>query len=122
MVRVRASKTRRLEFESLRSCMELQDWNLECALREHPQFWSLSDVETVALAVDNSDEKDEPDYTWILKLKGGQWLAVRGWHDYTGWDCQSGLTTEKYASESDAFRTLVDWERDVMEKQAAKPQ
>ncbi len=73
--------------------------------------WGFKDLEEVAL--DIRSDSDEPSFTWILKL-AGRWAAVRGWHDYTGWDCQSGLRTEWYESKEAAFRTLVDWERDVI--------
>lgn len=96
--------------------------SLECALTYNPQGWGISDIESVALAIDNSHEKDEPDYTWILGMKSGEWYAVRGWHDYTGWDCQSGLSTEKYKTREEAFATLVDWERDIVEKNAVVAQ
>lgn len=89
------------------------DEDLLSGLREHPQSWGPRDIAEVALAID--DGNDEPNFTWILRLTDGRWAAVRGWHDYTGWDCQSGLRTEWYATKDEAFRTLVDWERSAME-------
>lgn len=100
----------------------MEDYNLHSALANNGQDWVLDDVASIALSIDNSDEKDEPDYTWILEMKTGEWFAVRGWHDYTGWDCQSGLRTEKYKTKEEAFATLVDWERDIVEKNAAVAQ
>ena len=85
------------------------------ALSHHPQDWQVHDLEELVVDIDNGS--DEPSFTWVLKA-GGQWMAVRGWHDYTGWDCQSGLRTEKYATKEDALRTLVDWEREAIEQQA----
>jgi hypothetical protein len=37
-----------------------------------------------------SDGSDEPSFAWIVELKDGRFVAVEGWHDCTGWDCQSG--------------------------------
>lgn len=91
------------------------DYNLQTGLAYNPQPWSLVNLAEIALAID--DGNDEPQYTWIVRLMDGRWAAVRGWHDYTwpwldcGWDCQSGLRTEWYATKDDAMRTLVDWER-----------
>lgn len=85
------------------------DEDLDTALSHHPQPWGFLDLAEVALAIDNGS--DEPNFTWVVRLIDGRWAAVRGWHDYTGWDCQSGLKTEWYATKDDAFRTLVDWER-----------
>lgn len=78
----------------------------------HPQEWGFRELEEIAL--DINDGSDETNYTWILKI-AGRWAAVRGWHDYTGWDCQSALKTEWYESKDAAFRTLVDWERELIE-------
>lgn len=104
------------------SAVLMEDYTLETALRYNSQAWGMDDVASIALAIDNSHEKDEPDYTWILEMKSGEWFAARGWHDYTGWDCQSGLTTEKYKTKEEAFATLVDWERDIVEKNAVVAQ
>ncbi len=76
--------------------------------------WTFKDLKTVALDID--DGNDETSYTWIVEMMDGRWAAIRGWHDYTGWDCRSGLTTEWYKTKEDAFRTLVDWERDEVDK------
>jgi len=90
---------------------------LDTALEHHPQKWGLRDL--VALPVVINDGNDEPHFTWVVGLADGRWAAVRGWHDYTGWDCQSDLLTEWYPSEDAAMRTLVDWERDAVEREAA---
>lgn len=36
-------------------------------------------------------ENDELDWWWILKLDTRKYLLLRGWCDYTGWDCRSGI-------------------------------
>lgn len=83
------------------------------AYSHHPQEWKFHEVREVSLSLDSGE--DEPSFTWIVGLADGRWLAVRGWHDYTGWDCRSALTTETYATEEAAFRTLVDWEREQLQ-------
>ena len=40
---------------------------------------------------------DEPTFARLVKLKDGRFAAVSGWHDYTGWDCQSGVTVDHVA-------------------------
>lgn len=87
---------------------------LPTALTYNPQDWTLWDVAALPVAID--DGTDEPNYTYVVGLKDGRWAAVRGWHDYTGWDCKSDLCTEWYATKDDAIRTLVDWERTEVER------
>lgn len=94
------------------------DESLLSGLAHHPQGWEPRDIAALPVAIDNGS--DEPSFTWVLQLVDGRWAAVRGWHDYTGWDCQSGLRTEWYATEDDAMRTLVDWERDAVDAARAK--
>lgn len=84
-------------------------FSLNVGLSYHPQEWSLRDLVSLPVGVD--DGSDEPNFTWVVGLKDGRWAAVRGWHDYTGWDCQSGMRTEWYPTKDAALATLVDWER-----------
>jgi len=90
------------------------------------QPWDFTDIVKVPLSI--NDGSDETNFTWIIKfekpqdqgpkaIKGQEkylWAVVRGGHDYTGWDCQSGIYTEWYATKDDCFATLVDWEREVI--------
>ena len=63
---------------------------------------SLDDVE----AIDKSwtSGGDEPDWVWLLCLKDGRFATAKAWHDYTGWDCQSDLTTSVHATREEAIR------------------
>jgi hypothetical protein len=91
-------------------------YQLRSGYESNPQKdWSLDDIAYVDLEL--CDGSDEPNFTWIVRLKSNTWLAVRGWHDFTGWDCQSGLSAERYKTKKDAMRTLVDWERVILEGQ-----
>ena len=47
--------------------------------------------ETVEILWSWTDGQDEPHYSWLVKFKDGRFALVEGWHDYTGWDCQSGV-------------------------------
>jgi hypothetical protein len=59
-----------------------------------------------------SDGDDEPSFCWLLEMKDGQWGAAAGWHDYTGWDCQSGFRLDLYPTREDAIRLgLTDEQR-----------
>ena len=45
-------------------------------------------------------------WEWDVTLRDGRRFHVKGWHDYTGWDCQSGaeyievVSAEGYARSS----------------------
>ncbi len=120
--------------------MPLEDLHLDdlsYGFSNHTQPITLDDIERVTLGI--SDDSDEPNFTWVVKLRegsysppggvfrwkvgrktltatAGPWAALRGWHDYTGWDCVSGLTIEFYPTEEAALNTLVEWERDEVER------
>jgi len=44
------------------------------------------------------------DFAGVGRLKDGRWFGWEGWHDSTGWDCQSGATFVITDSQEDAFR------------------
>jgi hypothetical protein len=55
------------------------------------------------------------EFAWLLKLKNSKWATVLGWHDYTGWDCQSGLEMKTFDTKWDAIRFgLTANARDLM--------
>lgn len=35
---------------------------------------------------------DGDDWLWLVRLSNGHHWWLRGWCDYTGWDCRSGVT------------------------------
>lgn len=37
-------------------------------------------------------DSGEPTFFALVELTGERWAAVEGWHDFTGWDCQAGVT------------------------------
>ena len=40
-------------------------------------------------------ERDAGDWIWRVTLSNGEVWTVTGWCDYTGWDCQSGVSWTK---------------------------
>lgn len=63
------------------------NWRAAC---EHNDFHGLFE-QTDEVVYEWNDGTDEPRYAFIVRLKTGEFLVAEGWHDYTGWDCQSGL-------------------------------
>ena len=53
---------------------------------------------------------DEDHWFWVIELKDGAFLLTNAWCDYTGWDCQSGGTSE--ATESAEAAALLAPEDD----------
>lgn len=39
-------------------------------------------------------ENDEYNWWWILSLNNNSYVLLSAWCDFTGWDCQSDITTE----------------------------
>lgn len=58
----------------------------------------------------NADTEGYGDYAFIVRLKTGEFVTAEGWHDYTGWDCQSGMEV------CGVFATLDQAMRQVSEK------
>ncbi len=54
------------------------------------ETFSEEDIRDICAEVPG--ENDELHWWWVLKLTDGRFVLVEGWCDYTGWDCQSGIT------------------------------
>lgn len=67
-----------------------------------PQPITMDDVADVEAYW--TDGNDEPEFAWLLRLGDGRYAAGSGGHDYTGWDCQSGLVLTVYATRDEAIR------------------
>ena len=72
---------------------------LGMALEYNPQGESgptFADVSRVLAFWSNKeppwDTMGDADFVWLVEFHNGDRGAYYGWHDYTGWDCQSGLT------------------------------
>jgi hypothetical protein len=55
-----------------------------------PDKFSPKQIEEIVAEIPG--ENDEFNWWWLLKLENDKYILVSGWCDYTGWDCQSGIT------------------------------
>lgn len=62
--------------------------DLFSALTYNPQDFAADDVAAIHANVEGDDEKP---YFWLAEVRGRGFVVLRGWHDFTGWDCQSDL-------------------------------
>lgn len=69
------------------------------SLNENDDLWraldnngtnTFSREEIKSIVAEVPGQNDELDWWWILKLDARKYLLLRGWCDYTGWDCCSG--------------------------------
>lgn len=68
----------------------------------HPGPFAFGDIEhCVTVKADSPPDEalGEGDYVWDVTLKNGERYRVEGWHDFTGWDCQSGAEYHRIVSE-----------------------
>jgi hypothetical protein len=86
------------------------DWDLEACLENNPQeTFDIPDIEKVLAVYEG--ENNGADWHWVLELKQpvdqkvnddpdntlhirGKYVYLNGWCDYTGWDCQSGASSQ----------------------------
>lgn len=55
-----------------------------------PSHFQIDEVESIEAEVPGAN--DELSWWWILRLVNDRYILVSGSCDYTGWDCQSGIT------------------------------
>lgn len=69
-------------------------------LDSHPGPFAMSDVENVLVTRTDADPNayDERAWEWEVTLKDGRKFHVEGWHDYSGWDCRSGMEYREVVS------------------------
>ena len=77
-------------------------YDLGAGFRYHGAPVAIDDVAEVV--AEWKQDSDEPDFAWLLRLKDGRFAAATGWHDYTGWDCQSGFELRVFATKEEAIR------------------
>lgn len=78
------------------------------------QIWNVSEPEREGSEVLHSWKSDhcEPNFAGIVKTADGKVWSFSAWHDYTGWDCQSGLEWfGPYDNKVDAVKELGVEER-----------
>jgi hypothetical protein len=82
------------------------DWDLWACLSENPQDFTVDDIaQTLAVF---EGENEEEDWRWILRLNDGQFVALQGGCDYTGWDCQSSASSTRYPTIAEALGHFKD--------------
>lgn len=71
---------------------EITDMDLISALQENPQDgFAIEDITQILAVIEG--ERDGPNWIWIVALSNGKFVYLEGGCDYTGWDCQSGLSS-----------------------------
>lgn len=63
------------------------------AVENNPQYYEIDDIEGIVAEVPGAN--DEIEWHWILKHKDGRYIYAVGGCDYTGWDCQSSLSSSQ---------------------------
>lgn len=84
--------------ELSRGWLEL-GYGLECNPGSLP--FAMVDVADVVVTAADSEHPmsmGDASWEWEVTLKDGREYHVEGWHDYTGWDCQSGLAATEVVS------------------------
>ena len=68
--------------------------DLWTALDIHPpKAFNTDDI--VQIIAEVPGENDEFSWWWLLRLTNHKFALVSAWCDFTGWDCQSGVTVEE---------------------------
>lgn len=88
--------------------------DLEYAVSNNPGIINLTNVKGIVAQVPGHNGEDS--WYWILALRNGQFQAVTGSCDYTGWDCQSGIeliATTTTALKACSFTFENDYGREI---------
>lgn len=67
------------------------DYDLYAAIEYNTQDYTIDDIERVLGVIQG--QNDEESWHWILDLKNGTYVYATGYCDYTGWDCQSSMSS-----------------------------
>lgn len=69
-------------------------------MSHHPGPFTMADVAEVVVTRTDADPDNYNDrsWEWEVTLHDGRRFHVEGWHDYSGWDCQSGLVATEIVS------------------------
>ena len=68
------------------------DADLISALEYNPEDTNRNEDAIKRVLATHQGERDEERYIWLVEFNDGIRGLYVGWCDYTGWDCQSGLT------------------------------
>lgn len=69
------------------------DYDLKAYLQYNEDIFTLEDIANIHAEVPGHN--DEDNWYWIIELIDGSFALTNAWCDYTGWDCQSGGSSQK---------------------------
>lgn len=69
------------------------DYDLEAYLKYNKDIYTIEDIANVHAEVPGHN--DEDDWYWVIELKDGSFALTNASCGYTGWDCQSGGSSER---------------------------
>ena len=84
--------------------------------------------DVLAVIACRNGENDSEEWVGVFLLKDGRYLLASGWCDYTGWDCQGGISLEvantiqglvAYGL-SASQKIRLGWDRDIKLETAIK--
>jgi len=68
------------------------DYDLTAYLDYNKDIYTIEDVANIHAEVPGHNDDDN--WYWIIELKDGRIVLTSAWCDYTGWDCQSGGSSQ----------------------------
>lgn len=72
--------------------LHAMDGDLASYLEYNTDLYTAEDV--IGQVATIAGHNDEDHWFWVVKLRDGQYAMTTAWCDYTGWDCQSGGSSE----------------------------
>lgn len=84
------------------------DGDLVSYLECNQDIFTLEDVANIHAEVPGHN--DEDNWYWIIELKDGRFTLTSAWCDYTGWDCQSGGSSQIASTAEDAAKLAPEEE------------
>lgn len=76
------------------------DSDLVAYLTNNRDIYTLEDIANIHAEVPGHNDDDN--WYWVIELKDGRFVVTSAWCDYTGWDCQSGGSSQVAASALEA--------------------
>ena len=70
------------------------DSDLEYAFSYNVTSFSIDIIDNILAEIAGAN--DISHWYWVISLKNGQYALIDAWCDYTGWDCQSGVSEYIY--------------------------
>ncbi len=93
------------------------DYDFEAAFEYNPQY-NLDIADVVKILAVWEGENDGDAWRWIVSLKNGKFAYLHGSCDFTGWDCQSGLSNDQGENPFDlvALEDNLDVQKSLMKQ------